>query len=152
MIQPAQLRHLIKISLADLKPVLSAQNAIELLMLTAAQESHCGSYLWQDDGDPEIENHLAFGIYQMEAIGYVQAVQRLSRHYPYSRIPPRKHIIWDLKAATILARAYYASWPEPLPPWDDVEGLARYWKKYWNTEAGKGRVEDAIRNYHRYAQ
>lgn len=41
--------------------------------------------------------------------------------------------------AATLARVLYLSFAEPIP--DDLEGQARYWKKYYNTPAGAGTVE-----------
>ena len=40
--------------------------------------------------------------------------------------------------------------PEKLPNSYDIEGLAKYWKKYYNTEGGKGTVEKFIEKYEKY--
>ena len=42
----------------------------------------------------------------------------------------------------VLARLGLASVPKAIPK--DLEGQADYWKKYWNTEAGKGTSEHFI--------
>lgn len=156
MIKPTQLRYLVNLFLSEFDLVYGSNfqslDAVELLMMTSAQESLCGHYLYQDDGDPKIERYLAFGIYEMEPIGYKQAIHYLSIHYPMYRIPPRKQIIWDLKAATILARAYYASWPEKLPNSSNVLAMAMYYKKYWNTAAGSATIDSTIENYYEYAK
>ena len=34
-----------------------------------------------------------------------------------------------------------------LPPADDVEGMAKYWKRNYNTFLGKGKPEEFVRNY-----
>jgi hypothetical protein len=39
---------------------------------------------------------------------------------------------------------------EPIPK--DEEGLARYWKKYWNTEKGKGSIDAALWKYLEFAK
>ena len=39
----------------------------------------------------------------------------------------------------LLTRMALASIPEGIP--SDAEGQARYWKKYWNTDAGKGTTQ-----------
>ncbi len=53
--------------------------------------------------------------------------------------------------ATAAARLQYWRVKEPLPKADDIEGLARYYKKYWNTEAGKATPQqfvDAYKKHH----
>ena len=37
--------------------------------------------------------------------------------------------------------------PEALPEEQDIEGLARYAKKYWNTDEGKATWEDYFNAY-----
>ena len=56
----------------------------------------------------------------------------------------------NLPFQIIMARLYYYRFSEALPAYDDIEGLAKYWKKYWNTELGAGTVGEAIVNYYRY--
>ena len=41
--------------------------------------------------------------------------------------------------ACAVARCFFLRRAEPLPP-IDLETIARYWKKVWNTNAGKGTV------------
>jgi hypothetical protein len=43
----------------------------------------------------------------------------------------------------IIARMKYYLIPEKLPK--DIQGLAEYWKKYYNTELGKGEVGEFIK-------
>lgn len=154
-IKPTQFRFLIGLLLKDFDKAHGSQfysiNAVEQLIFTAAHETHCGRFLWQDDGEPGIERKLAYGAYQMEPIGYKQASLYLQRHHPTYRVPPRRHLVWDLRAATIAARAYYASWIDPLPEAYDVPGMAEYYKRIWNTEKGKATIDTAIENYYRYA-
>ena len=47
--------------------------------------------------------------------------------------------------AICMARVHYLRVSEAIP--SDVEGMARYWKKYYNTPLGKGTVEEFISNY-----
>lgn len=49
----------------------------------------------------------------------------------------------NLYLACALARLRYWVVPEALPAFDG-ESLARYWKTYYNTTAGKGTVEEAL--------
>ena len=43
--------------------------------------------------------------------------------------------------ACAMARMQYYRRRDPLPDADDLDGLARYWKRYYNTALGKGTVE-----------
>ena len=51
----------------------------------------------------------------------------------------------NLYYAVAMCRIHYYRVSEALP--NDLEGMARYWKKYYNTELGKGTVEEFIHNY-----
>lgn len=52
--------------------------------------------------------------------------------------------------ATAMARIQYWRKPDPLPDAEDIFGLARYWKKIYNTPGGKGTVEEFLKNYETY--
>jgi hypothetical protein len=142
-IHPIQLRTLIKEELNKLNPQLV--NGTELLMFTAAAETHCGTWLWQHTNLDEIPDNLAYGIFQMEALAYRDACNYILRYKPNYIVPPRKRLITDLQLAIWTARCYYLRFAEPIPK--DEEGLARYWKKYWNTEKGKGTIDAALWKY-----
>lgn len=66
-------------------------------------------------------------------------------------------LVGNIPYQIVVARFQYLRFPEKLP-WRDnfndeyayVAALAAYWKKYWNTNKGKGKVLDAIENYYRY--
>lgn len=144
-----QLRYIIKDVLEGVG--LYSAHAEELLMLTAAQESHLGTYIKQMGDGP------ARGIFQMEKaterdihsnfLEYREALA--NRVYGYMTL--RGNDLRDnLAYQIIMARLHYLRVKEGLPKADDVEGLAAYWKKYYNTEAGKGTVEEAVENYERY--
>ena len=61
-----------------------------------------------------------------------------------------EQLVYDLKFATILCRVFYWRFEEPLPHHNDVEGLAKYWKKYYNTQLGSGTEEEFEENFVRY--
>lgn len=127
-----------------------SKEAEDLLMMTAAHESHLGEYLKQINGP-------ALGIYQMEP----RTEEDIWRNYLYYREPLNEAIqvtmkdpwtvdspllVCDLVYATAMARVHYFRVPEALPQYDGTEGyidaLARYAKKYYNTEKGKATVQD----------
>lgn len=52
--------------------------------------------------------------------------------------PRINQLVTNLTYATAIARLIYYRRPEPLPPADDLRGLAEYYKQYYNTPLGKG--------------
>ncbi|MGB0978113.1 MAG: hypothetical protein ACPGVV_01895, partial [Croceimicrobium sp.] len=134
---------------------LSAEN---LLLGTAAQESDLAYYIVQNPIGP------ALGIYQMEP-NTLQDLYRnfIPRHPEWHRFVYQDRnvledceernptdLIWDLRFATVMTRLHYWRVPEPLPDANNVEKLATYWKKYYNTALGKGKPSEFIRNYKHY--
>jgi len=132
---------------------LYSKSAVNLLLGTAAHESHLGHYLKQKRGP-------ALGIYQIEPnthkdiwtnyINYrddlIEKIFQLYKidHY-YEQIDQK--LISDLSYATIITRLIYYRIPEKLPISSDIDGLARYWKKYYNTHKGKGTISAFVKNY-----
>lgn len=145
---PKQFRQIIKATLLEFDKKLHSASAVELLMLTAAQESKLGTFLYQDDGDPEIEQHLAAGIFQIEPTTYYDIIERVVLpRCPSFPILKFVDLITDIKLSIVVARCKYWPIPEALPNANDIEGLARYYKRYYNTRKGKAKVQDAINNY-----
>lgn len=122
---------------------LAAEN---LLMGTCAQESHMGRYITQMGEGP------ARGVFQMEGATY-ESILAESDIYRRGGIKLPKSVdtlIYDINAAIMSARLKYSMIPEKLPAADDIKGMARYWKKYYNTHLGKGTEDEFIHNYHKY--
>ena len=130
---------------------LHSDNAVNLLMGTAAQESHLGKYRRQLGGGP------ALGIFQMEPATFDDIVKNYLRYKPElaARIE-RVARVSRFKAddlenndllATCMTRVHYLRVREAIP--SDLEGWARYWKRYYNTPLGKGTEEEFIANYKR---
>lgn len=129
--------------------------AERLLLGTAAQESQLGRYLRQIRGP-------ALGIYQMEPDthndvhrSFLRFNSRLRRAVMSfasggSGEPAPNQLVWNLAYATAMSRVYYLRIQEPLPKADDIDAMARYWKKYYNTVAGKGTEEEFKRNFNRF--
>lgn len=127
---------------------LAAEN---LLMGTAAQESRLGTYLFQIPEGP------AQGIYQMEPATAADIWDNYLNYRPKVADPiwmirggMENPLIWNLAYQTAMARVHYLRVAEPLPVADDVAALAQYWKRYYNTPAGKGTEAEFIENYYRY--
>lgn len=130
-------------------------SSINLLLGIAAQESHMGEYLHQLNGP-------ALGIYQMEPrteqdnLNYLQC----KNYELFNKIHDLKfdavnevrnnQMEGNLYYATAMARIHFLKFPELLPTSNDIEGLGAYWKKYYNTIKGHGKIVDFINNYYKY--
>lgn len=150
MLDCSQFRSLI------VEPVLSklrlySKSAEELLVFTCAAESLGGTLLAQIKGP-------ALGIYQMEPntytdiwVNYIRARNQLATlmaiHFGCNKIPEIERLVYDLHYATAMSRIHYLRMPGSLPDAKDVEGIWDYYKKYYNTEKGKAKKEDAIKKY-----
>jgi len=131
--------------------------AVDLLMVTAAQESHCGEYIYQLGRGP------ARGIFQMEPstlddiftnyLAYRPELARMVEQFQ------SQDLDFDLEGNLLfqvaIARVHYMRVPAAIPKrlipvQEYIQALAEYWKKYWNTKEGAGTVVEAVDNYKRY--
>jgi len=130
---------------------LYSESAEELLMLTAAVESNLGQYVRQIGGP-------AKGIFQMEPAtendiweNYLDyKTGRLKLAVSDFEVLSGDSLVHSLGYQIAMARVHYLRVAEQLPESTDIVGLARYWKKYYNTELGSGTIEKAIGKYNRY--
>lgn len=144
---------------------LSAPDVAEnLIMGTAAHESHLGDYIKQVGGGP------AMGIFQMEPatlndcyVNYLDYPGRaelkakvdgfLATQPALSDGTPDKagQLASNLAYATAMCRIRYYRAPAAMPAdANDVNALAAYWKQYYNTPLGAGTVEQFVADYNRY--
>lgn len=153
MINANQLRELvIRPTLKYLEPEIPySEDAVELLMMTAAHESHLGTYIAQVNGP-------ALGIYQMEPateddimLNFLSYKEDLDDKVMCVTGRgcgvPTDELVTNLKYATAMARVHYYRVPEALPTrkaikhpeakLDWIIDMAKYAKKYYNTELGK---------------
>jgi hypothetical protein len=168
MIDPKQLRdHVI---IPCLKSAgLYCHSAVMLLLGTAAIESAMGLYLKQKGNGP------AKGIYQMEpgthndiVINYLfykpqLAMKVLGAIYQcdisklsttdvaFTHLYNDNNLIGNLNYATLMTRVHYLRVAESLPASNDVAGLARYWKRYYNSPLGKGSEQQFIDSFKIFA-
>jgi hypothetical protein len=130
-------------------------DAEELLIGTAAQESHLGYYRRQIRGP-------ARGIYQMEPAterdiwdNYLRVRPDISDLvYAICGVdgPDQIQLERNLMYQTIMARIHYRRVSAPLPPAANLTEQARYWKRYYNTDQGRGRPSEYIENYRRFVR
>lgn len=125
----------------------------KLILGTAAQESGMGEYLRQMKGGP------ARGIYQMELLTlddlynnflrYNHTLMQRVDQWRILNMPREIDMIGNLYFATALCRAQYYRFEEPIPSADDINGLGKYYKTYWN-ESGEGTPEQFVENYRKH--
>lgn len=135
---PGHLARLIRDALRP-TPMLS-ESAVHLLLGTAAVESHMGTYLYQLPTGP------ALGIYQIEPTTYYWLRGRYGRKYDFFDASEER-LVYDLRLSTLVARLRYWVDPEPLPYAYDIDALAHYWKRVYNTRLGKGNPSKFVERY-----
>jgi hypothetical protein len=138
-------------------------NAVELIVMTAAHESRL-EYRRQFGNGP------ALGLIQMEANTHADIWNNYLRYQPdlaakvrqtlkagekASRDPgvsglqapdPETLVNNDLYAAA-MCRVHYRRVKPALPQLNDIDGMAAYYKRYYNTYLGAGTIEDFKSSY-----
>jgi len=130
-----------------------SEAAENLVLGTAMHESHL-QYLHQIEGP-------AIGLWQMEPVthddiwtNYINP--RMNLKSLMRQLAPAKYMGKAIDAdemhgnlfyACAMCRMHYYRRPERLPDKDDINGLANYWKKYYNTFMGKGKPEQFVKAY-----
>ena len=66
----------------------------------------------------------------------------MARPFAAARLEPRY--------AAAVCRVLYFRAPDPLPDAGDLDGLAKYWKRFFNTRDGAGTVAEFVSDYRRY--
>ena len=132
---------------------LYSPEAVKLLMMTAAHESQF-KFVEQVGGGE------ARGFFQMEEPTLDDLVDKLSvRHADkVQKLYDAKTAslsLWDSMYANfdlqvIAARLHYWRFPQPLPEIDDIEGMWRYYKQYYNTPLGKATKTRFLEDWARY--
>lgn len=135
---------------------MNSPSAANLLLGTVAQESQMGHYIAQKG----IGLNGGIGIWQVERPTFqlvwdkmvapdIAMRAKLRLLLGYEGRPGAERMATDLRLNCAIARLLYYSIKEPLPLPNDIAGLARYWKQYYN-RGGKGTESEFIANYERY--
>jgi len=143
----SQLRNLIIRVLTDLN--MMSDSAVNLLLGTAAQESHL-KYIKQWQGpalglfqmEPETE-HDIWNNYLIYHPKIIDTIGKITGHYQ-----PGPWLEWDLAYQIIMARLHYRRVKESLP--NTLDGMAAYWKEHYNTPLGAGTTGEFKANYERF--
>lgn len=152
-----------------IEPVLEYMNkggndAVNLLLGTAAVESDL--FRIRQIGYKlislliAVRKNGAYGLWQMELfthdslfndyLNYRPALKTKVLNFYDRNGSVSQNLISNHFYAAAMARIKYLTVPEKLPKADDIEGMAVYWKKYYNTEKGKGTAIKFIENYKGY--
>lgn len=145
----AQLRHyVVQPTLRELD--LWSPAAEALLLGTAAQESR-GRWLVQLGGGP------ARGIFQMEPATHSDIYENFLRYRPALAGAVRRllapspaderQLVTNLAYAAAMCRIHYLRQRPALPEAGDIAGLARYWKRHYNTVEGAGTEAEFLENW-----
>ena len=140
------------------RPVLArlgaySRTAENLVVGTAVQESRLRFLRQLQDGP-------ARGLYQMEPdthddiwdnyLAYRSELRESVESFLAASQNKVEQLVWNFAYATAMCRVHYLRVPHPLPDADDIEGLAAYWKRHYNTELGRGTIEEFVRHYEAY--
>ena len=149
-----------------------ATNAKALLMMTAAHESG-GFHYRRQGGYSPYSTSGAFGLFQLEWISISSSLDYLDRRtelkdhcLEYLEPYGFHNAILDRRAkgailnilqqpagdalGCMFARVHYLPKRGKIP--DTLEGMAKYAKKYYNTEAGKATAEKYLDAYRRWVE
>lgn len=134
---------------------LHSKAAENLLVGTALVESKL-TYLRQLRGGP------AVSVYQIEPtthsdiwssfLDYRPDLAKRVQVFRSGIADPTEDLLGNLPYATAIARLVYYRKPEPLPVHYNIMGLAKYWKRYYNTNLGKGDPIKFVQLYETYAR
>jgi len=155
MIDLKQMRSLIGRTLAEMGDKYASDDAIEQVLVTGIVESRY-KYITQMGNGP------AKGFYQIEPASCIDNLQHYLSHRPELMRKCAEASMVDVKhwqnydeklwanileksigAGIVHCRLKYWRVPKRLP--NTTEGKAKYWKKYYNTEGGKGTPEKWIK-------
>lgn len=136
-----------------------SEAAEELLILTAATESLGGKYIFQIKGP-------ARGIFQMEPatehdilknyVFYKANLRNALKTFVSFNVDGsfdfkvKEPLVYSLEYQILMARIHYLRDRFGLPEASDIDGLASYWKRVYNTYLGKGSPEKAVTKYLEY--
>lgn len=143
-------------ALVELHPVIpNESNAIKQLLGTFAVESDFGTNWIQ------LKNGPAKNPFGIERATFDDEMRYLKDRQPEllhkiiesSNLlvgPNYEDLTFNIRLAIQFCRVKYFMVQEAIP--SSLAAQAAYWKKYYNTTAGRGTVEDYINKYHKYVE
>lgn len=129
---------------------LYSKAAERLVLATGLVESRY-RYLDQIERGGDSRPGPARGLWQMEGPTHHDLWENYLRYQPeltakirpflLEGLDPLEQLHGNLYYAAIMCRVFYRRIKAPLPEADDLEGLAAYWKRYYNTHLGAGTTD-----------
>lgn len=143
---PDQLRtHIIRPVLKTM--VMWSQEAEDLLLGTAIHESDGMKRITQYSGPAvsyyQMEPETLHDLYDHYLRYHADKLAKLDK-FKAPGLSQADNLKMNAAYATAAARLQYYRQPAPIPK--TLEGQAEYWKKFWNTELGKGTVEQYVKH------
>lgn len=129
-----------------------SEDAVRLLLMTAAHETKLGKRLVQVRGP-------AMGMFQMERKTEIDTLERLWSKHPNVHHAVMSVIGWswhprllmeDIDYQIAIARAYYWLRTRKVPSCPEMQAMTA--KRHWNTKAGKAKVRDYLLAYHSHKE
>ena len=131
----------------------SNDSIVKMIFETACVESNCGEYIKQINGP-------ACGIFQIEPNtaqdiidNYIKYRSRYKDIFDMLYIKTftlPQNLKYNLAFSVFMCRMFYMRIKESIP--NTVEKRAKYWKKYYNTEQGKGTTTEYIKKVGKYGK
>jgi len=144
-----------------------SEAAENLVLGTAAQESHLGRWLIQTNRGARTARR-AKGIFQIENrthnsiwnhyLAYrpelASKVRGYASQHNFDKSPQARHreLIFNLYYSAAICRLKYWPKPYPLPNADDIYGLGMYWDKHYNCNPEHGTPENFLTNYNQFVR
>jgi len=132
-----------------------SEEAVELLMGTAAQESHLthrrqiggGPALGYFQMEPATAEDIVFRYLPLKDREFQKKVELAANEAVMSLTPDMlaQRLEDNVFLMVALARLKYYMVPEAIPK--DLHGQAAYWKRWYNTPLGAGTTEEYMTNY-----
>lgn len=146
MLDKSHIKSLIKNTLKNYN--LYSDESFELVYGTIIQESLRGKYRRQQTKLWKYNVH-ALGICQVEKGTFDWLSQIYVGKFPELAKIQFIDLAYNDEISILLCRLRYLRDPNPIP--SNLEGRAKYWKRIYNTTAGKGKPEEFIENYKKYS-
>ena len=131
----------------------SNDSIVKMIFETACVESNCGEYIKQINGP-------ACGIFQIEPntaqdiidnyIKYRSRYKDIFNMLYIKTFTLPQNLKYNLAFSVFMCRMFYMRIKESIP--NTVEKRAKYWKKYYNTEQGKGTITEYIKKVGKYGK
>ena len=132
-------------------PLINKPNSIQLMLAIAAQESDCGVYfksinghemgIWQVHPDTDTDLHENFLNTRPELLMILNHLKSDWMNWPHIQSPMYNCAI---------ARLCLYRYSEPCPPFNDMDGMWKFYKKRYNSYKGAATEEEWIENWNNY--